>query len=305
MSLYYAALLSTPIRNINMKIKQLIHFFLFILTLSFINISKANTEPTKPFPPFHIAGNLYFVGNNYQANYLIVTPQGNILINSNFEADVPMIKTSIEKLGFKYSDTKILLISHAHADHDGGSALIKQQTGARYMVMDADVPVVKSGGKADFQYGDDLTQRYPITKIDRVLHDGDKVKLGDTVLTAHLTAGHTKGCTTWTMQVTENGKKYNAVIVGGAFVNPGYKLINNAAYPTIAKDYDHMFQVLKSLPCDIFLGAHGMYFDLEKKYALMNQSKTNPFVDSEGYKKFIALKEQEFHSEFDKQKTAS
>ena len=216
---------------------------------------------------FHIAGNLYYVGSRGLATYLITTPEGHILINSDLEANVPMIRASVEKLGFKFSDIKMLLISHAHWDHDAGSAMIKQLTGAKYMVMDADVPVVESGGKDDFQYGSTPTSLYPPTKVDRVLHDGDEVKLGDAVLVAHLTPGHTKGCTTWTMKVNEGGKKYNVVIVGSPNVNPGYKLVDNAKYPQIATDYERMFRVLKSLPADIFLGAHGAYFGMEAKYA--------------------------------------
>jgi metallo-beta-lactamase class B len=286
-----------------MKLKKLTHSLLsFILMFVCVGIAQARPD-SKPFPPFRIAGNLYYVGDNYQADYLIVTSQGNILINSGYEADVPKIKASVEKLGFKFNDIKVFLISHAHCDHSGGSALIKKETGAKYMVMDADVPVVETGGKADFQYGnsDDPDNHYQPSKVDRVLHDGDQVKLGRTVLVAHHTGGHTKGCTTWTMRVTEKGKAYNVVIVGGPYVNPGYKLVHNTAYPTIAKDYEHSFTVLKSLPCDIFLGAHGMYFDLEKKYALMHQGKKNSFVDPEGYKKFIALKEQDFYNELVKQ----
>jgi metallo-beta-lactamase class B len=290
-----------------MKLTQSIYSFLFILTLSYVELARANPDPGKALSPFRIAGSLYYVGNTYVANYLIVTSQGNILINSDYPSDVPMIKANIKKLGFKFGDIKVLLISHAHADHSGGSALIKKETGAQYMVMDADVSVVESGGKADFQYGhsSDPDNFYQPAKVDQVLHDGDQVKLGDTVLTAHLTAGHTKGCTTWTMKMTEEGKTYHVVIVGGPYVNPGYKLVHNTTYPTIAQDYEHMFKVLKSLPCDIFLGAHGMYFDLEKKYALINKSKTNPFVDPESYKTFIALKERDFHSELVKQLPAS
>lgn len=255
-----------------------------------------------PFPPFRIAGNLYYVGTDDLASYLIVTPKGNILINSDLEANVPMIKASIEKLGFKFSDTKILLISHAHFDHAAGSKLIKQQTNAKYMVMDADVPLVQSGGKTDFHYANDASIYFPPTSVDKILHDGDQVKLGGSVLTAHLTAGHTKGCTTWSMQVTDHGKQYQVVMVGSVNVNPGYKLVNNKTYPSIAKDYAHAIQLLKSLPCDIFLGAHAGYFDLKKKYALLNKSATNPFIDPEGYKKHIAQKEQEFYKEFEKQK---
>ena len=265
----------------------------------------ANVDWTEPFPPFRIMGNLYYVGSKGLANYLIVTPQGNILINSDMEANVPMIESSIEKLGFKFADTKILLISHAHWDHDAGSALIKEETGAAYMVMDTDVPVVESGGKADFQYGDNPAMRYPPMKVDRVLHDGDEVKLGGMVLVAHLTPGHTKGCTTWTMRVTDGGKTYDVVIVGSPNVNAGYKLVNNKAYPQIAQDYGRMWRVLKSLPCDIFLGAHGDYFGLQEKYARMKAGEANPFIDPDGYKAYVAQKERDFYAELAKQKAVA
>ena len=157
---------------------------------------------------------MYYVGSKELANYLITTAQGSILINSDLEANEPMIRASIEKLGFKFEDTKILLISHAHWDHDAGSATIKEMAGATHMVMDADVPVVESGGKTDFQYGNTPAFLYRPTKVDRVLHDGDQVRLGSTVLVAHLTPGHTKGCTTWTTKVTEKGKTYDVVIIG-------------------------------------------------------------------------------------------
>jgi metallo-beta-lactamase class B len=215
---------------------------------------------------------------------------------------VPLIQASVEKLGFKFSDVKALLISHAHWDHDAGSALIKRLTGAKYMVMDADVPVVESGGKADFQYGRQPGALYEATKVDRVLHDGDEVKLGDAVLVAHLTPGHTKGCTTWALKVTEGGKTYDVVIIGSPNVNPSYKLVKNAAYPRIAEDYDRMFRVLRSLPCDYFLGAHGSYFDMETKYARLKEGARSPFVDPEGYKKYVAQKEQEFRAELAKQR---
>lgn len=269
------------------------------------NATPSNADWTEPFPPFRIVGNLYYVGSKGLANYLIVTPQGNILINSDTEANVPMIKASIQKLGFKFSDTKILLISHAHWDHDAGSALIKKETGATYMVMDADVPVVESGGKMDFQYGTDPKTLYPPVKVDRVLRDGDEVKLGGTVLVAHLTPGHTKGCTTWTMKVADGGTSYNVVIVGSPNVNPGYKLVNNKAYPQIAQDYERMWSTLKSLPCDIFLGAHGEYFDLEGKYPRMTSGGANPFIDPDGYKAYVAQKETDFYAELAKQKRST
>ena len=278
-----------------------------ILVLALASGAFAQDSPdwTKPFPAFHIAGNLYYVGSKGLANYLVTTPQGNILINSDLESNVPMIEASIEKLGFKFKDTKVLLISHAHWDHDAGSAKIKAMTGASYMVMDADVPVVESGGKTDFQYGNSPSFLYPPTKVDRVLHDGDEVKLGGAVLVAHLTPGHTKGCTTWAMKVTEGGKTYNVVIIGSPNVNPGYRLIHNNNYPQIAGDYERMWGVLKSLPCDIFLGAHGGYFGLEEKYPLMKDGGANPFIDPSGYKKFVAQKEQDFRTELAKQTLAA
>src|SRR5882757_6322311 len=262
-------------------------------------------EWLEPYPPFKIAGNLYWVGSKDLASYLVVTPQGCILINSSLEPSVPLIQASVEQLGFKFSDIKILLISHAHWDHDAGSALVKQLTGATYMVMEPDVPVVESGGRADFYYGSFPASLYPPTKVDRVLHDGDEVKLGDTTLVAHLTAGHTKGCTTWTMKVSEAGREYNAVIVGSPNVNEGFDLVANKRYPQIADDYARGFAVLKSLPCDIFLGAHGKYFDMLAKRAQLKPGAANSFVDPEGYTKYVAEREQAFRTELAKQKAAA
>jgi len=275
------------------------------LVLPFVIVTVFAQQPpdwTEPFPPFKIAGNLYYVGSKGLANYLIATPHGHILINSDLEANVPLIRDSIEKLGFKFSDVRILLISHAHWDHDAGSAAIKRLTGAQYMVMDADVPVVESGGKSDFNYGKDASTLYAPTKVDRVLHDRDTVTLGGATLVAHLTAGHTKGCTTWTMTVEDGGKRYNVVIVGSPNVNPGYKLVGNAAYPQIADDYVRGFNVLKALPCDIFLGAHGAYFGLEEKYPRLKEAGVAAFVDPSGYASFIADREQAFETELAKQK---
>jgi metallo-beta-lactamase class B len=264
--------------------------------------AQGNADWTEPFPPFRIAGNLYYVGSRGLANYLVTTPEGHILINSDLEANVPLLQASVEKLGFKFRDIKILLISHAHWDHNAASATIKKLTGARYMVMSEDATVVESGGKTDFQYGNTPTTLYPPTKVDRVLHDGDQVKLGDAVLVAHLTPGHTRGCTTWSMKVNDSGKSYDAVIVGSPNVNPGYRLVNNTAYPEIADDYTRMFKVLESLPADVFLGAHGNYFDLENKYARMKTGAANPFVDPDGYRKFVSQKKAEFRAEYARQR---
>jgi metallo-beta-lactamase class B len=274
-----------------------------LVALAFAAALRAETPAswTTPLPPFKIAGNLYYVGSEDLAAYLIVTPQGDILINSNLASSPAQIKKSIETLGFKLSDVKILLISHAHYDHCAGSAEIKRMTGAKYEVMDVDVPVVESGGATDFNYAADKSMQFPPTKVDRVLHDGDRVELGATVLTAHLTAGHTKGTTTWTLDEQEGGRTLHVVIVGSPNVNPGYKLVGNKQYPQIATDYEHEFEVLKSLPCDIFLGAHGGYFDMRSKIERRKAGDKNAFVDPDGYKAYIADREQAFEAELKKQ----
>jgi metallo-beta-lactamase class B len=272
---------------------------LFVLTGSLFG--QGNPEWMKPFPPHRIVGNVYYVGSKDLASYLITTPQGHILINSSLKNSVPLIRKSVEALGFRFNDVKILLISHAHFDHCAGSALIKQLTGAKYMVMDADVPVVEDGGRSDFQYGRSIGSWFAPTKVDRVLHNGDEVRLGNIVLVAHLTAGHTKGCTTWTMKGVDGGRTYNVVIVGSPNVNPGYKLVDDARYPQIAADFERTFRTLNSLPCDIFLGAHGGYYGMEEKYARMKKGETGVFVDPVGYTSYVAEREQAFRAELKRQ----
>jgi len=256
--------------------------------------AQANPDWHRAIPGFKIAGSLYYVGTADLAAYLITTPQGNILINGNFKEDVPTIRKSIEGLGFKYADTKIILISHAHGDHDEGVGLIKSQTGATLMVMDADVAAVESTA----------TGR-PGAKVDRVLHDRDTVELGGTTLTARLTPGHTPGCTTWTMQVAEGGRMLNAVIIGSPNVNAGYVLVNNRNYPQIAGDYVKTFALLKTLPVDLFLGAHGAYFNLKDKLSRMTAGSKDVFVDPAGYKAYVAEREQAFEKELAKQSAAA
>ncbi len=286
-----------------MKLRACAAGFLLLCALESIPRLPAQINPawTRPFPPFRIAGNLYYVGSEDLASYLIATPRGLILINSNLESSPPLIRKSVETLGFRFSDIKILLISHAHDDHCGGSAKIIHLTGAKYEVMAPDVSVVESGGKTDFRYGANQLMHFPPARVDRALHDGDRVRLGGSVLTAHVTAGHTKGTTTWTMDEAEGGRILHVVIVGSPNVNPGYKLVHNAAYPQIAADFKHGFAVLNSLPCDIFLGAHGGYFGLTEKYARWKQGNHDAFVDPAGYKAYIADREQAFQAELQRQ----
>ncbi|HEX5431118.1 MAG TPA: subclass B3 metallo-beta-lactamase [Bryobacteraceae bacterium] len=255
-------------------------------------LAQGNASMHAAFPAFKIAGNLYYVGTADLAVYLIHTPQGNILINTDYKQDLPTVKKSIAQLGFRYRDTKILLISHAHIDHDEGTAIVRKETGAKLMVMAADVASEESTAPGR-----------PGAHVDRVLHDGDVVELGGSRLVAHLTPGHTPGCTTWTMQVTEGGRKLNAVIIGSPNVNPGYILVGNKNYPRIADDYVKTFTILKSLPCDLFLGAHGSYFGLKAKYTRMKTGSANPFIDPAGYKAYVAERESAFRREWARQKS--
>jgi len=264
-------------------------------------------EWTTPIAPFKITDNIYYVGSKDLASYLIVTSEGDILINSNVESSPPQILDSIRQLGFKPMDVKILLISHAHLDHDGGSAELKKATGAKYMVMDGDVPVVESGGAKDFAYPGN---RYPAARVDRVLHDGDEVKLGGVVLTAHKTAGHTRGCTTWTLRSPVNGTLRDVVIVGSWNVNEGFRLVDRpgkpASYPGIAQDYAHTFQVLKGLKCDVFLGAHGEYFNmLAKLEKAKNGAGESAWIDPAGYRTAVEERERAFEAELKRQQQES
>lgn len=289
-----------------MKIaKSNLHLALVAFLAAAASLAAQNNPAwTTPFPSFRIAGNLYYVGSQDLASYLIATPNGLILINSSLEVSIPLIQKSVEDLGFRFKDIKILLISHSHGDHCAGSAQIIHLTGAKYYVMAGDAGVVESGGMTDFQYGAQKSQRYPPAHVDRVLHDGDTVSLGGTILAARLTPGHTRGTTTWTLDEPEGSRFLHVVIVGSPNVNPGYKLVGNKAYPQIARDYKRGFRVLEELPCDIFLGAHGSYFDLIGKYARWKSGDKNAFIDPAGYKAYIADREQAFEKELQRQSKA-
>jgi metallo-beta-lactamase class B len=258
--------------------------------LGFAVLLPAQRDWNDPFPPHRIADNLYYVGSKGLSSYLVTTSKGHILINSSFERTVPLIRASVEKLGYKFSDVKILLGNHAHNDHMEGNALVKELTGAQVYVMRGDDQVIANGGKGQYLY--DAT--WKPCKVDRVLKDGDTVTLGESVLTAHLTPGHTRGCTTWTMQVKDAGRMLDVVIVGSVNVNPGYQLFGNKDYPEIAADYARTFRVMKALHCDIFLGAHGSYYGMEEKYPRIKRGVANPFVDPEGYRAYIAEREKAF-----------
>ena len=243
-------------------------------------------DQTTQFPPHKIIGNLYYVGTRTLSSFLIVTPQGNILINSTYERNVPTIKKSVEQLGFKFSEIKILLGTHAHNDHQEGDALVKQLTGAQTMAMAEDVPALqamKPGGK-----------EHP---IDKTLHDGEVVKLGGTTLTAHLTAGHTHGCTTWTMKAEDGGKMYNVVI--GCSLRPPVMLT-----PEVTAEFNRTFPLVRSLPCDVPLGDHPAQYSMQEKYAKLQKGAANPFIDRAGCQNEIDIEEAMFHALLDEQKAS-
>jgi metallo-beta-lactamase class B len=246
----------------------------------------------EPFPAHRVIGNVFYVGSKDLASYLIATPEGHILINSGFERTVPLIRQSVESLGYKMSDIKILLASHAHSDHVAGHALMKELTDAKVYVMRGDDRVIASGGAGQYLYTD---SRWKPCPVDRVLEDGDEVTLGGVTLVARRTPGHTRGCTTWTGRVADGGKTYDVVVIGSPNVNPGYRLVDNADYPEIADDFAETFQVLKALPCDVFLGAHGGYYGMVEKYERTQRGDgLNPFVDPQGYRAYVAQKEKAF-----------
>ena len=277
---------------------------LLVTTLLISLLSFGQADPTwrswnQPVEPFRIVGNIYYVGATDIASYLIVTPHGHILLDGGFVETAPMIRDNIRKLGFKVEDVKYLLNSHAHSDHAGGLAQLKQWTGAKFVVSRADAAQIARGGKGDFAWGDKYT--FPPVKADRLIQDGDTVTVGDTVLTAHLTPGHTKGCTTWTTTAEDDGHHYHVLFLCSISV-PGYNVVNNANYPNIVDDYRHSFAYLKTLPCDVFLAAHASFFHMSEKRASQKANgMPNPFVDPAEFGKFLARSEQEFNAELEQQ----
>lgn len=276
-------------------------------------LAETNPSWTTPLAPFQIADNLYYVGSQDLASYLVVTPGGNILINANLASSPPQIRASVEKLGFHWSDIKIFLNSQAHFDHMAGAAEVIRETHAKNMVMDGDRSVVESGARTDFLSPSSNIPLFPPVPVDRVLHDGETVRLGGVALTAHKTAGHTRGCTTWTMRSHVPGEPVgttrNIVIVGGVGFWSEYHFVatpgHPASYPGIAQDFERTFSDLHALPCDIFLGAHGGYFDMLTKLKRYPQLGPRVFIDPSGYQAFVADAQQKFTTTLNQQQAAA
>lgn len=231
--------------------------------------------------PHRMIGNIYFVGQDDLCSYLITSPKGHILINTGFEFSVPVIHKNVESLGFKYKDIKIMLVTHAHSDHAAGFATIKKQTGAQMWAIEQERELLETGGKTDFLFGS--TGWFNPVKVDHVFKDGDKIELGGTTITAHLTPGHTKGATSYSIDINENNKLYHVLIANMPALNEGVVLVGNPAYPEIAKDYVKAFNVLRSLPCDVFLSSHTTQFHFNRKFHLDTTYDRERYVDPEGF----------------------
>jgi metallo-beta-lactamase class B len=259
---------------------------LAILTTTICCLAQ-NPEWTTPFPGHRIVGNLYYVGTYDLTSYLIATPQGNILINTGLEGSVPLIKDSVESLGFKLKDTKILLATHAHYDHTAAMAELKRVTGARFLASDADIPTFEDGGKSDYLFTDPKFRFAPV-KVDGGLKDGQKISLGGTELTVYSHPGHTRGSVSYGLTVAENGRSYHVLIANMGSINPGTVFIGNKKYPQIADDYARTFREQKKLECDIFLSSHASQYRLHDKWKPGQAYSPDTFVDPEGYKAAVA-----------------
>ncbi|MEN9571946.1 MAG: hypothetical protein RL172_3177 [Bacteroidota bacterium] len=238
--------------------------------------------------PVHVAGPIYFVGTKGLASYLIKSSEGLIVLYTGMPSSGPMIEQSIKKLGFNPKDIKLLITGHAHSDHVGGMQYLQKISGAKIALMEEEKDLIESGGKTDFHYGDYPVYYYPPVTVDRSLKDNDVVELGNVKLTALLTPGHTKGGTTWVMNITDQGKKYKVVFPDGISINPGYRVSVNPSYPGIQQNYMRTLDILEGLKPDIWLPSHTDFFDFEAKSKKKVAKGNNAFVDPQGYKKYIA-----------------
>ena len=274
-----------------LKIATTLALILTAARAVFAQADETSRGRNQPVAPFHIAGNIYYVGANEIASYLITSSKGHFLLDGGFAETAPQIERNIAQLGFKLSDVKFLLSSHAHMDHAGGLAELKRLTGAKLVASEGDAELLRSGGKGDFRFGDTLT--FPPVQPDRIIHDGEQVQLDDQVMTAHLTPGHTRGNTSWTTKIHEGGKTYDVVFVGSQS-SLDYEFVGQESYPGIRADFERSFALLKRLPCDIPLGSHASFFHLNEKRERLARGEPNVFVDPQGYKTYLEESEKDF-----------
>ncbi len=263
----------------------------------FLSLARKALKWEEPAEPTRIAGPLYFVGTEGLGVFLFTTSEGHILMNTGMPSSGPMIEDSIRKLGFAPEDIKVMINGHAHIDHAGAFAYLKDKYGAELAVMLEDVPAMESGDKNDFKYADDFV--YPAVKVDRILRDGDTIKLGDIVMTAYLTPGHTRGATTWVADLALDGRSVVVTFPDGAGFNPGYRLTKNPSYPGIAEDYRRTHHFLEMLEPDIWLAQHNEYYDLNAKRERAKTEGLDAWIDPEGYRRFVAGKKRAFEDQVD------
>lgn len=267
----------------------------------FAQADETSRNWNKPVAPFRIAGNLYYVGATEVCSYLITTPEGHFLLDGGFVETAPQIERNITELGFKLTDVKFLLNSHAHYDHAGGLAELKKATEAKFLASEGDVPLLRVGGHGDFRFGDTLT--FPPIKPDQIVHAGESIQLDNQIMIAHLTPGHTKGCTTWTTKIRDGNKVYDVVFVGSQSALD-YKFVGQESYPGITNDFEKSFALLNHLPCDIFLASHGSFFHFVEKHERLLRGDANAFIDPDGYKIYLHNSEQDFRNKLAEQTAA-
>ena len=270
---------------------------IFLLGLALPIAAQQNAEWTRSFPPFRILGNIYWVGTWDLSTYLISTPEGNILINTGMPETVPQILNNVEQLGFKLSDTKILTATHGHVDHVAGMAELKRLTGAKLIISAPDVELLESGGKKDFRFGGSPSANFEPVKVDQSFKNGDKISLGGTELTAHLNPGHTKGATSFTLDVNEAGKTYHVIIANMGSINPGVKMRGMPTYPNIAADYARTFHDQKEMKIDVFLASHASQFRMHEKYKPGDPYDPNRFVDPKGFQDSVERLEKAYRAQ--------
>lgn len=285
-----------------MKIFFNLYALIFCFSISiFAQTSESDREMNQPVEPFKVIGNVYYVGASDVTSYLITTPKGHILIDSGFSETVPQIKANVAKLGFKLEDIKILLINHAHYDHCGGLAEMKKLTNAKLYASPPDAKVLEDGGKSDFRFGGDPTFSFAPIKVDEILKDGQEIKLGGTTLKTYFTFGHTKGATSWTTDVSENGKKYKVAFLS-SLTTLDYALNENPKYPNVKSDFTKTFATLEKIKADVVLSSHGQFFELlEKAAKVRSGATTNPFISPKDYTDLIAYMKKAFNEKLQKE----
>ena len=287
-----------------MPAKKKLMLMLGAVALASPLLAQSNPEWTRPFPPFRIIGNIYWVGSNDLSTNLVTTPQGNILINTGVGDTAKQIRASVEQLGFKITDTKILTATHGHFDHVAGMAELKRMTGARLLVSEPDKELYESGGKADFRFGDTPGARFEPVTVDGTFKDNDTIALGGTVLTTHHHPGHTKGATSFTLDVQESGKTYRVLIANMGSINPGVSVSGMPKYPGIGDDYARTFKAQKDMQIDVWLASHAAQFKMHEKYKPGDPFKADRFVDPQGFKAAVEQLEKTYKDQLAKERAA-